>query len=350
MDALDKLRAVVWKEEFWLPRNVTWNDMKSQPGRPMPEYQDLLYVLPITATFVLFRVFLESFIMEPLARAKVEQVGAFRQYGMVKGDGHVHTGTPTADRNVIQKKKDDLMREKALLEVRKIRETGYKSVLHSILFLYGIWTMADKPWLRNTRLCFVNVPFHGVPWDVWWYYILLLAFYVTQLVMLPFDVKRNDYLAQTTHHVVTIGLMVGSWISNATRIGSIVLIVHECADVMLQCGKLLKYFKKPDPNDIVGKVFVIFSATWILTRVIYFPVFISIPTTEAVLDPDRLGGCFIFKALAVLLWILFILHLYWTTLLIRAIYNITFKKKKLHDNRSGDEESDEDDVDEKKSK
>ncbi|CAG0904620.1 unnamed protein product, partial [Darwinula stevensoni] len=214
----------------------------------------------------------------------------------------------------------------------------------------------------------------GVPWDVWWYYILLLAFYMTQLVMLPFDVKRNDYLAQTTHHVVTIGLMVGSWISNGTRIGSVVLIVHECTDVMLQCGKLLKYFKKPDPNDIVGKVFVfqcgkllkyfkkpdpndivgkvfvIFSATWILTRVIYFPVFINIPATEAVLDPDRLGGCFIFKALAVLLWILFVLHLYWTTLLIRVIYNVTIKKKKLHDNRSGDEGSDEDDVDEKKSK
>ena len=80
----------------------------------------------------------------------------------------------------------------------------------------------------------LSIPIQGVPQDVWWYYILLLAFYVTQLVMLPFDVKRSDYLAQTTHHLVTIGLMVGSWISNATRIGSLVLIVHECADVLFQ--------------------------------------------------------------------------------------------------------------------
>ena len=64
METFEKLHAVVWKEEVWLPTNVTWDDMKSRPGRPMPEFRDLLYGFPIAIVFLLFRIFLQESVLD----------------------------------------------------------------------------------------------------------------------------------------------------------------------------------------------------------------------------------------------------------------------------------------------
>ncbi|CAG0899759.1 unnamed protein product [Darwinula stevensoni] len=352
MEKLETLRRNIWNEKFWLPRNVTWEDMKSKPGRPMPEFHDLLYAFPISISFLLFRIIFDTcvaysltiafcpldsvslassvhnscrLIMEPLARAKVQRVKTLDPCWQYRGNGTLNAG-----RKWIQRENGSLRNEKARLELRKIRETG--SVAHSFVFLFGVWTMVDKPFLRNTDLCFVNLP-NPVSWDVWWYYMLEFGFHISQSLMLPFDVKKNDFLAQLAHHVVTIGLMMGSWISGNTEVGSIVLLVHDCADVPLQCCKLLKYFKAPDPDPTARKLFMIFSATWILTRVIYFPLYVNISATKALLYLDIFY--FINIVLVVLLWSLFLLHLYWTY-------------KNLHDSRSEDEDSDEDNHIEKK--
>ncbi|CAG0897287.1 unnamed protein product, partial [Darwinula stevensoni] len=357
MEKLETLRLNIWNANIWLPGNVTWEDMKSKPGRPMPEFQDLLYAFPFSISFLLFRIIFDMLIMEPLARAEVQsvstvgpcqqsKVGMGKEYMALSSDLFTHllvpqgNGSLNAGRKWIEREKGSLRSVKEQLEIRKIRETGYRSVAHSIVFLFGVWTMADKPWLRNTDLCFWNPP-HPVPWDIWWYYMLELGFHITQTLMLPFDVKNSDFLAQLTHHVVTIGLMMGSWTAGTIRIGSIVLLVHDCADVILQCGKLLKFFKGPDPDATVFKVFLAFTATWILTRVIYFPLYVNIPATKAILHFDYFY--FASVSLVVLLWSLFLLHLYWTYLLLRVIYGMVFRKKKLHDNRSEDEDSDEDD-------
>ncbi|CAG0897805.1 unnamed protein product [Darwinula stevensoni] len=205
--------------------------------------------------------------------------------------------------------------------------------------------MADKPWLRDTYLCFTNLPFHPVTLDIWRYYMVELGFYASQLMTLPFDEKRKDYLAQMTHHVVTIGLLVGSWTSGTIRVGSLVLLVHDCADIFLQLAKLLRYFKSPAAT--FQKVFVVFVVTWILTRLVYFPLYINIPATETARNNPRFSSCFVSKALIFLLWSLFCLHLYWTVLLFRAIYRAVVLKREVEDNRSEDEDSDSDEVDKK---
>ncbi|CAG0903719.1 unnamed protein product [Darwinula stevensoni] len=94
-----------------------------------------------------------------------------------------------------------------------------------------------------------------------------------------------------------------------------------------QCGKLLKYFKAPDPDTTVRKFFVIFSATWILTRVIYFPLYVNISATKALLYLDNFY--FVNIVLVLLLWSLFLLHLYWTYLLLQVIYGMVFHKVSL---------------------
>ena len=42
------------------------------------------------------------------------------------------------------------------------------------------------------------------------------------------------------HHLTTIGLLGFSWICNLTRIGTLVLAVHDCADIFLEVTFELK--------------------------------------------------------------------------------------------------------------
>ena len=36
------------------------------------------------------------------------------------------------------------------------------------------------------------------------------------------------------HHMTTILLMVMSWSTNLTRVGTLVLLIHDCADIFLE--------------------------------------------------------------------------------------------------------------------
>ena len=39
------------------------------------------------------------------------------------------------------------------------------------------------------------------------------------------------------HHMTTIGLMVLSWSVNLTRVGTLVLLIHDCADIFLEVSE-----------------------------------------------------------------------------------------------------------------
>ena len=53
-----------------------------------------------------------------------------------------------------------------------------------------------------------------------------------------FDVKRKDFWEMFIHHLTTIALMAFSWTCNLQRVGSLVLIVHDIADIFLEVKTL----------------------------------------------------------------------------------------------------------------
>lgn len=86
-----------------------------------------------------------------------------------------------------------------------------------------------------------------------------------------FDVKRKDFWQMFLHHISTIILICFSWVVNLTRIGSLVLLVHDCADIFLEAAKMARY---GGYQKLFYSLFIVFAVVWIITRLGFYPFWI----------------------------------------------------------------------------
>lgn len=113
--------------------------------------------------------------------------------------------------------------------------TAVKCTEYHVILLAFYLTMLKCECLLLIFILYRNgYPFQSISRDVWWYYMFSLAFYWALCVSQFFDVKRKDFWQMFIHHIATIVLMSFSWVCNLTRIGSLVLVTHDSADIFLE--------------------------------------------------------------------------------------------------------------------
>ena len=115
------------------------------------------------------------------------------------------------------------------------------------------------------------------------------------------------------HHVLTLTLIALSWICNLHRIGSLVLLVHDCADIFLEAAKSLKYANLQKACDII---FGIFTVTWVVTRLMLYPRIIYSSSVEA---PQILPMYPVYYIFNSLLMALLVLHLIWSYMILQIV-------------------------------
>ncbi|KAK6640044.1 hypothetical protein RUM43_008321 [Polyplax serrata] len=160
--------------------------------------------------------------------------------------------------------------------LKKFCENSFRCTYYIYSFIYGLMVLWDKPWLWNINYCWYGYPHQSVSNDIWWYYMISLSFYWSLAVSHFFDVKHKDFWQMFIHHIATIVLMDFSWVCNMHRIGSLVLVIHDCADVLLEGAKMAKYANYQRVCDLL---FVIFTLVWIATRLGLYPFWIMRNTT-----------------------------------------------------------------------
>lgn len=207
-------------------------------------------------------------------------------------------------------------------------------MFYLVAFAAGFASLINTPWFWEQRECWRGFPQQPVQDVHYWYYMLELGFYWSLLLCVSVDVKRKDFKEQIVHHFATIFLLGFSYCSNYIRIGTLVMLVHDSSDFLLESAKMFNYAGWKKTCD---SLFVIFAAVFLVTRLIVFPskiIYTTLVLSMEVFEPFM--GYYFFNAL---LLVLQALHIYWAYLILRMIYKFLFLGKLDKDERS-DVESD----------
>lgn len=54
------------------------------------------------------------------------------------------------------------------------------------------------------------------------------------------QVRRKDWLESMVHHIATIALLLYSYYVNFTRVGIMVMLLHDVSDIFLEAAKLCR--------------------------------------------------------------------------------------------------------------
>ncbi|XP_049930112.1 ceramide synthase 2 isoform X2 [Epinephelus moara] len=354
----------LWWERLWLPANISWSDLEDTEGRVYAKASQLYAVLPSALCLLFIRYLFERYVATPLGnvwgirdrvRLKAERNPLLENYFCNQARTPSQLLTSPSERAVCGKADVRALCKKTTWSERRIQvwfkrrrnqeraglrkrfcEASWRCVFYSFAFVYGVLALYDKPWLYNLKEVWAGFPKQSMLPSQYWYYLLEMGFYLSLLFSLTFDVKRKDFKEQVIHHFATLTLLGFSWISNYIRIGTLVMAVHDSADILLEGAKVLNYAKW---HHTANTLFVVFTVLFTLTRLVIFPFWLIHCTW--VYPVEEFAPFFGYYFFNVMLVVLLTLHLYWAFLIARMVYKLIFTKLE-GDDRSDEEEDDSD--------
>lgn len=342
------LNEWLWRDEFWLPPGHHWEDMKMKEEEghfPLP--RDIIYTLPLVITFISLRYIFERNIAIPLSRVlgvadqiwvrprSIPELEAFYKQNSRPSQSEVVSLEDQC--GLSQRRIQTWFRRRRNVDrptnTKKFCEASWRFVFYLVAFITGINSLINTPWFWDQKECWSGYPKQPVAKVHYWYYMLELNFYLSLLLSLSVDVKRKDFKEQVVHHIATIVLISFSYCANYVRVGTLVMVIHDSSDIILELGKMLKYAAWTRTCDVL---FVVFALVFLVTRLVVLPSRVIHTTLVASLEFYKpFFGYYFFNAL---LFILQGLHIYWAYLILCMIHRFVFKGKVEGDVRS-DEES-----------
>ncbi|XP_061739100.1 ceramide synthase 2-like [Nerophis ophidion] len=354
MEAL--LNEWLWQERYWLPPGMHWEDMEAKEGPgegryPLP--RDLFYSLPVAFAFITFRHVFERAIAVPLGkRLGVKDRIRIRAAPVPKLETFYEQNSrqPSQSEVAFLGKQCGLSQTQVLTwfrhrrnqdrptNTKKFCEASWRFFFYLVAFTAGLGSLLDTPWLWDCTACWHGFPRQHVSDVHSWYYILELGFYLSLLLCVSVDVKRKDFKEQVIHHIATIFLIGFSYCGNYVRVGTLVMLVHDSSDFLLESAKMFHY---ADWTRTCDSLFVVFALVFLVTRLVVFPFRLIHTTMITFVDFFHpFLGYYIFN---ILLLVLQALHIFWAYLILRMVYKFAFKGKVERDERSDEEsEADED--------
>ncbi|KAM7414508.1 hypothetical protein PAMA_019360 [Pampus argenteus] len=341
----------LWWERLWLPANVSWSDLEDSEGRVYAKASQLYAALPCALCLLLVRFLFERYLAIPLAnvweirdrvRCTAEPNHILENYfcsqARLPSQADVRSlckKTSWPERRIHVWFRRRRNQERAGLR-KRFCEASWRCAFYFFAFVGGVLALYDKPWLYNLKEVWAGFPKQSMLASQYWYYLFEMGFYLSLLLSLTFDVKRKDFKEQVIHHIATLTLLSFSWISNYIRIGTIVMAVHDSADILLEGAKVLNYAKW---HQTANTIFAVFTILFMLTRLVIFPFWVIHCTW--VYPVERFDPFFGYYFFNVMLVVLQILHLYWAALISRMFYKCILGKLE-GDDRSDEEEDDSD--------
>lgn len=124
---------------------------------------------------------------------------------------------------------------------------------------------------------------------------------------------------------------MASWTANAVRGGSLIVFVHDIADVLLEGAKSLKCTKY---DKLASSFFILFVLVWIITRLGIFSRIVQCGIFEF---PTLFPPYPLYYLLAVMNVFLLTLHIVWTYMIFQIVIKM-ITDNKFEDVRSSTED------------
>ncbi|KAI4887078.1 hypothetical protein NFI96_013970 [Prochilodus magdalenae] len=345
--------AWFWNERFWLPHNVTWADLKNTDESTFPQAEDLYLACPLAFCVFMIRLVFERFIARPCALAlKIQATGpqkaqpnailekVFTAITKHPDEKRLEGLSKQLDWDVrtIQRWFRQRRNQEKPSTLTRFCESMWRFTFYLYIFTYGVRYLKKTPWLWNTRECWYNYPYQALTVDLHYYYILELSFYLSLLFSQFTDIRRKDFLLMFMHHVATISLITFSYVNNMARVGTLVMCLHDAADVLLednnQAAKMANYAKC---QRLCNVLFIMFALVFISSRLGIYPVWILNSTLfESWEIVGPYPSWWVFNALLVLLQAL---HTFWSYLIVKIACRAISRGKVSKDDRSDIESS-----------
>ncbi|XP_028920594.1 ceramide synthase 3 [Ornithorhynchus anatinus] len=336
-----------WSERLWLPTTITWSDLEDHDGLVFVKPSHLYVTIPYAFGLLIIRYFFERFVAFPLAKAfGIKEIARNKIHpNPILENFFIRNSRKPSQTDLygLAKKCNWSLRQveswfkrRRNLErpcgLKKFQEACWRFAFYLVMTIAGVGFLYDKPWVYDLWEVWVGYPKQPLLPSQYWYYILEMSFYWSLLFSLGSDVKRKDFLAHVIHHLAAISLMSFSWCANYIRSGTLVMIVHDVADIWLESAKMFSYAGWKQTCNVL---FIIFSVVFFISRLVIFPFWILYCTL--ILPLYYVEPFFSYIFLNLQLMLLQVLHLYWGYYILKIIKKFLFVKE-IQDVRSDDEE------------
>ena len=151
------------------------------------------------------------------------------------------------------------------------------------------------------------------------HYYLCFSYTIVDFIFLVFIYdKQTDFINMIFHHTCTSSLILFSFLTNYSNIGSLVLFLHNASDVVVYSSRSILYLYTPGKVKKVTSVVLLITFVYMrlfgLGKVIY--------VIYRYIDWD--WDLITFSLWAFLIF-LYVLHANWTYLILKAFYDACFK-------------------------
>eukprot|EP00930_Biecheleria_cincta_P059019 TRINITY_DN44786_c0_g1_i1.p1 TRINITY_DN44786_c0_g1~~TRINITY_DN44786_c0_g1_i1.p1 ORF type:complete len:367 (+),score=54.25 TRINITY_DN44786_c0_g1_i1:70-1170(+) len=260
----------------------------------------------------------------------------------------LHTRHPTLRKPVVQKFSQS---------VTEILTYGSFAVLGLVVVPQQEWSWPSASWwvagdVAELEEKFQNFPAvggakpgfdfqaHGaMRADLRCYYILYAARYIQCGISVLLEHKRKDFTEMFIHHWVTVALCVLSYFYGWNRVGSVIMVLLDPADVPLHLAKICKYLQKARCKrqafwgQAADILFVVFAIVFFITRLVCYPYV----CWSCHIESERYITKHLEWYAVGLLYVLMMLQIYWFGLLLRVAMKL-LTTGQAEDVRSDDED------------
>ncbi|VFQ72537.1 unnamed protein product [Cuscuta campestris] len=206
-------------------------------------------------------------------------------------------------------------------KVAKCSESMWKLTYYATVEFWVLSTIYYQPWFVDNKQYIRGWPDHELQPSIALVYMCQCGFYIYSIAaLLVWETRRKDFAVMMSHHIITVMLISGSYMTRFFRAGSVVLALHDASDVFMEAAKVFKYSEKEFGASLF---FGLFAVSWLVLRLVIFPFWVIWSSCYYMIEVLRLSELLshvlLYYAFNTMLLTLLVFHLYWWILICSMI-------------------------------